>query len=575
MQKEKTMPDRQIVVLKPILSLIVWGGVFLSVQHNDTLAHRLVDTAQINPRLALQDADYDLSKLLTSMQKRVMIGVFGTDAAQLERDLEDLRYQLALTQTDVYRPRFQGIPGATNTIDITSSHVEELQDRIRALRPGDIDDFGAIQDQLRPHQESLSQLVENSRDWSQNQLADLKRERDLWTMIQYGLVAFGALLSVLSLLPRRAAKSAMTAPAPIVIVETPPVVTPERRKLFSRARRGAEPFIAPVVASVPPAVAEVTAESEPVRINRLSPVELLDDVARDISAWTNHRGLSLACTIDPEVPTELKAPENRLRQVLRHLVGNAIKFTHEGGIVITADMTEATREQAAELCISVLDTGIGIEPCYRDMVFGAQVQVDPDQAVDFSAFDPDQRGEGDGLAYVRAMVNDWGGHSGVETKPGQGSRFWFTLPVIEPGLPVARADQALWQSVLLVDSDPVRREAIADQCRALGANVVVVEHAFAAIEAIILHSRNRAATFDLALIMAPHGLSSMVPLLRQFEQLSHVPHHIALAMPEGNVTNWDAGANYHLLPLPVPSQALLGLLEQISRQSTALEPMTA
>ena len=147
----------------------------MSAQHSDTISSRLLDEWQLNPHLAVQDAHYDLARLLASMEKRVMIGVFGTDAAQLDRDLENLRYQLALTQTESYRQRFEDLPGALKVLDETSGRIEESQDRIRALRPGDVDDFAALQEQLTSSRETLSQLVERSQDWSQNRLVSLKQ----------------------------------------------------------------------------------------------------------------------------------------------------------------------------------------------------------------------------------------------------------------------------------------------------------------------------------------------------------------------------------------------------------------
>ena len=583
------MPDHHTSPVRILLSLIVWSGVFMSAQHSDTISSRLLDEWQLNPHLAVQDAHYDLARLLASMEKRVMIGVFGTDAAQLDRDLENLRYQLALTQTESYRQRFEDLPGALKVLDETSGRIEESQDRIRALRPGDVDDFAALQEQLTSSRETLSQLVERSQDWSQNRLVSLKQERDFWAMVQYGLIGLGTLLSASALI-RRKQSNRQTVPAITEITETTAQPAPQveeqavvteaattpRRKLFARAR-----VTEPVVASSSPVEApEIVTVAK--TFDTIAPTSILDDMMRDISPWTDHRGLSLASTISPDVPAHLVACGHDVRQALGHLVGNAVKFTHHGGIVIAADLTDATPDQDAQLRFSVLDTGIGIEPGYRDLVFGEQVQVDPDQAVDFSAFDQQQRGLGNGLADVRHLVTQWGGQIGVESKPGLGSRFWFTLPILDPGAPIAAPDQILWQSILIVDSDTVRSEAIADQCSALGAQVTMAEHGFAAIESILLNNRNNAAkgkgAFDLVVIAAPFGPASIMPLLRQFDQLPYPPHQIALAMPESYHQAWqDIGLSIpcHILSLPVPTGQLLGLLDHISQQPALLESMRA
>lgn len=576
-------------ITRTISLLLILGGISLGVQHNDTLGQRIMDEWQLDPHMAVRDADYDLSKLLASMEKRVMIGTFGTDASQLEHDLEVLRYQLALTQTDAYRVRFEDIPEALNVLDDTSRDVEQFHSDILSLRPGDVDAFAMLQDQLLVHRDALTKLVDHSKDWSQRRVASLKRERTQWTMIQYGLLGCAALLCLWGL--RRKAPSAnpqqyqanmSDTQALVGAVVSLPILesaqeqpSPKNRKsLFGQSRTEVPstarlaPTISPVVQGPEPYVAE----PQPVRMNI---ADVIDDMMRIMAPWAAQRHITLACTIDPDIPHHVMASTSQIVQILRHLVGNAIKFTQQGGIVLAVDMTAPHAHLNAALRFSVLDTGIGIEPGYRDLIFGQQVQVDPDQAVDFSAFDPEQRGLGNGLAIVRQMVTALGGQVGLDSKPGLGSKFWFTMPIEAPDQCIGADIDARHHHILVVDSDMVRSEAVADQCQAFGADVMIAEHAFAAIEAIMLRQREQMGqqgAYDLMVIAAPHGIQPLMPLLRQISQLEAAPRHIAIATPQENQQPslqiddlWGADSHQacHILSLPIYGVELIGLLAAI------------
>ncbi len=126
-------------------------------------------------------------------------------------------------------------------------------------------------------------------------------------------------------------------------------------------------------------------------------------------------GLAYSCQIEPEVPDQLLTDANRLTQVLNNLLGNAVKFTHQGGISlkVSADVHQVTFE--------VEDTGVGIASHQQAIIFERYTQA---QASIYERYG----GHGLGLAISRQLVTQLGGQLSVASVLGQGARFWFSLP---------------------------------------------------------------------------------------------------------------------------------------------------
>ncbi len=205
---------------------------------------------------------------------------------------------------------------------------------------------------------------------------------------------------------------------------------------FSRLDAGRMP-VEPAVFALAPLLAEIVA--------------LLKPQARS-------KGLRLGVHLSPDVPDQLLADRRHLREILINLAGNAVKFTEAGTVTVRVDRRHAEPGTTA-LLFSVVDTGIGIQPAARALIFESFTQADGSIIDRFG-------GTGLGLAICRHLVRLMGGRIDVESTPGHGSRFWFTLdlPRCETG-PAALTD-ARPGCVLLCDDAALRRRAAsqADAC---------------------------------------------------------------------------------------------------------------
>ena len=153
--------------------------------------------------------------------------------------------------------------------------------------------------------------------------------------------------------------------------------------------------------------------------------ERLEDAISTLGLRAHEKGLELAAYIEGNVPNNLIGDPGRLRQVIVNLVGNAIKFTHSGEVVLRVS-AESKTEADALLHFSVIDTGVGIPPDKQTLIFEAFTQADNSTTRHYG-------GTGLGLTISAQLVDLMGGRIWVESREGTGSTFHFTIPV-EPRL---------------------------------------------------------------------------------------------------------------------------------------------
>ncbi|MDR3698147.1 MAG: ATP-binding protein [Candidatus Sulfopaludibacter sp.] len=151
--------------------------------------------------------------------------------------------------------------------------------------------------------------------------------------------------------------------------------------------------------------------------------ECVEDTVRLLSVRAGQKGLQLACEIHPDVPQRIHGDPLRLRQVLLNLLGNAVKFTDSGSVSV--EVSAVSRDDSRELEFAVRDTGMGIPKEKQDTIFQAFAQADGSMTRRFS-------GTGLGLTISSRLVEMMGGRIRVESRPAQGSCFFFTIPATEP-----------------------------------------------------------------------------------------------------------------------------------------------
>jgi len=224
--------------------------------------------------------------------------------------------------------------------------------------------------------------------------------------------------------------------------------------------------------------------------------KLVHATASLLAVRAREKHLELLADVPQDVPRMVRGDPTRLRQVLTNLVGNAIKFTEEGEVLVMAT-ARGTQDGHAQVEFSVRDSGIGIAPDHLTAIFQEFTQADASMTRRYG-------GTGLGLAISQKLVRLMGGEIGVASTVGKGSDFHFTLTLpVESGAGASAAGRATLggRRVLIVDDNPTNRRILRDM---LGAEGIAVEEAAGAVEG--LDALRRAAThgtpYDLTILDA-------------------------------------------------------------------------
>jgi len=225
---------------------------------------------------------------------------------------------------------------------------------------------------------------------------------------------------------------------------------------------------------------------------------MLDSMVGIYSAQATAKGLTLAWQADGDLPANVVSDPVRLRQILSNLVSNALKFTEHGGITIRVHTEKTEQPAVLHLHFAIVDTGIGIETAKQDMIFAPFSQAESSTTRKYG-------GTGLGLAIVTQLVHLMGGSIHLESRPGQGSTFYFSVscrlgeaPAPSPHLPLPGLllpDAYLaGKHILLVEDTPVNQLLGRKLLAKFGCSVELAEDGLKALAAM------KSSTFDAVLM---------------------------------------------------------------------------
>ncbi|GAB6096948.1 hypothetical protein JCM14469_32010 [Desulfatiferula olefinivorans] len=222
--------------------------------------------------------------------------------------------------------------------------------------------------------------------------------------------------------------------------------------------------------------------------------ELLERVACTFRHDADKKNLFIETTVDPTVPDHINGDPARLRQVLVNIIGNALKFTHQGGITISLNNSPQIGGNAS-LRFAVTDSGIGISDDQKDFIFERFSQADHKTSHVYG-------GTGLGLSICRKIVELMGGRIWFESEEGRGTTFFFTLPLcpavkheIIPSPDGHEGDQPFRKlSILLAEDHPINIELTKIVLNGLGHDVAVARNGVEAVDMV------KHGSFDLVLM---------------------------------------------------------------------------
>jgi signal transduction histidine kinase/response regulator RpfG family c-di-GMP phosphodiesterase/CHASE1-domain containing sensor protein len=288
---------------------------------------------------------------------------------------------------------------------------------------------------------------------------------------------------------------------------------------------------------------------------------LLDDMAGTLAMRAFEKELDFACSAESDVPSKLRGDPGRLRQILLNLVGNALKFTSRGEVVVRASL-EFEETNSVIIRFEIRDTGIGIPSEKFSSLFRSFSQVDASTTRKFG-------GTGLGLAISRQLSEMMGGWIGVDSKEGEGSVFWFTAKLGKSELPPSTVVRP-WEGikVLVADDHKESAAALVRQLAYLGVVAQEIESGQQAQEvyqqALVDQVPFRIAFVDL--LMTVDGVDSVATRIGALAE-SHGASSTVVGMKDigtaAPVLGDQQKLHKEILGKPVRSSDLVGILSGI------------
>ena len=293
----------------------------------------------------------------------------------------------------------------------------------------------------------------------------------------------------------------------------------------------------------------------------------IEDTTDLLSAKSFEKQIELIQDVDPAIPSEISGDEQRLRQILVNMVGNALKFTEQGEVQIRVkclppqpNASAMEPNQALTLHFAIQDSGIGISPERLAKLFQPFTQAESSTARKYG-------GTGLGLAISRKLVELMGGKMWVESTQGKGSTFHFTIqtqsrPNNTPPAFLARNHRLADLRILIINQNPASRSFVSRMCQLWGMVPVAPDSSLDALETL-----RKGEPIDLVLIDIQCPGQDGIHIAREIHKIpSAAIIPIILVTPLGKGRNVPQQAHLafgHTLPKPLKPSQLHALLEKV------------
>ncbi len=283
--------------------------------------------------------------------------------------------------------------------------------------------------------------------------------------------------------------------------------------------------------------------------------EAIEDVATLVSTRAKEKDLELIVRIEPGLDSLFVGDVGRIRQIVTNLVGNAVKFTDEGHVLV--DVTGAKMPNGTRLTIAVTDTGIGIPEDKLGLVFEKFSQVDTTST-------RRHEGTGLGLAITSRLVELMDGDIGVESAEGRGSTFWFTVTLPRAEQPEGQRAMPIdvtGARVLIVDDNAVNRAILSEQMASWSFDSCAAESGAEGLQVLIAAAAYGLPVDCIVLDYQMPGMSGaeMARIVRGTAGLSETPIIMLTSVDQSLASTADLGIDAQLIK-PARSSALLEAL---------------
>ena len=302
-------------------------------------------------------------------------------------------------------------------------------------------------------------------------------------------------------------------------------------------------------------------------------LDLLEDTLELVAGQAHKKGLELISNLPPDLPLRLSGDAVRLRQVILNLLGNAVKFTDLGEVRLEVRITE---RQADSCCLNfeISDTGPGIPLDQQAGIFSSFSQADGSITRRFG-------GTGLGLAIARSLVQLMGGDIKVDSAPGEGAHFSFTIWLAlgaEQDLRKPSYQGLAGSRVLVVDDHPVNREILCKQISTWGMRCTSIGSGAVALEQLYL-AANEGDPYEAVLLDWHMPEMSGLELAEAIQRLDSFPSpHLVMLSSAGFDVNSEVASGLGIsryLQKPVRQQQLLKCLREVMGEEVSSANMKA